>query len=102
MANIINKIDKIDARASDWIHSNYPTAPYYYIAGASWVISLMGVTMVALSHWSNSAYDVFAGLGITIVGTAVSTLLTVWAHNEIENIRRSARKSHPSYQLRHK
>jgi hypothetical protein len=97
MASIINHIDRADARATNWLLENHPTFIFRFITGCSWLCTALGVYLVGLSYWSRSAYDVFAGLTFTIAGTVVSTLLTVWAHNEIADIRKRSRRSHPSY-----
>jgi hypothetical protein len=97
MANIINTIDRADARATKWIDDNYPTFIYRFIVGVSWAFTSCGVYLVALSYQTHTAYDVFAGLFVTITGTSVSTLLTVWARNEIATLRQKARRVHPSY-----
>jgi hypothetical protein len=97
MANIIDKLDRADARATEWIDENYPTFIYRFITGASYLFTACGVYLVLLSRQTNASYDIFAGLFVTIAGTAVSTLLTVWARNEIATLRDKARRVHPSY-----
>jgi hypothetical protein len=97
MANIIDKLDRADARATRWIDSNYPTFIYRFITGASYLVTTLGAYLVVLSYWSHTAYDTFAGLFVTIVGTIVSTLLTLWSRNEIATLRHKGRRAHPSY-----
>lgn len=97
MATIINKLDRADARVSNWIDENYPTAPIRILVGTAYLLTAMGVFLVMLSHWSRTSYDVFAGLFITLVGAVTSTLLTLWAHNEIARMRDAGRRAHPSY-----
>lgn len=97
MARLINYLDRADARATDWLDQNYPTFIYRFIAGSAYALTAMGAYLVALSYWSGTAYDVFAGLFITVAGTVASTLLTLWARNEIAGLRHKARRAHPSY-----
>jgi hypothetical protein len=97
MANIINTLDRADARVTNWLDDNYPTFIYRFIAGVSWAFTSCGVFLVGVSYWSHSAYDVFAGLSVTIGGTVVSTLLTLWSRNEIATLRHKGRRAHPSY-----
>lgn len=97
MANIINTLDRADARVTNWIDDNYPTFIYRFIAGASYLVTASGLFLVALSYWSHSAYDVFAGLLVTVTGVVASTLLTLWARNEIAVLRHKGRRAHPSY-----
>jgi hypothetical protein len=102
MANIINHIDRADAWATKWLLENHPTFIFRFIAGASWSLTAMGVYLVGLSYWSHTAYDVFAGLILTIAGSVASTMLTLWAHNEIADIRKRSRRNHPSYPYKSK
>ena len=95
--NIIDHIDRADARATDWLDDNYPTFIYKFIAGCSWGITAMGAYLVVLSYWSHTAYDTFVGLFVALTGTVISTLLTLWARNEIAVLRHTARREHPSY-----
>lgn len=97
MANIINIIDRADARVTKWLDDNYPTFIYYFIVGASYLVTASGISLVAISYWSRTGYDVFAGLFVTITGAVVSTLLTLWARGEIASLRHKARRVHPCY-----
>lgn len=97
MARLINYLDRADARATQWIDDNYPTFIYRFITGASYILTASGVYLVVLSYWSRTAYDVFAGLFVTVTGAVVSTLVTLWARNEIAGLRHKARRAHPSY-----
>jgi hypothetical protein len=97
MAHIIDHIDRADARATKWLDDNYPTFIYLFVAVSAWAFTACGVFLVVLSYWSHTAYDIFAGLSVTIFGTVISTLLTLWARNEISALRHKARRAHPSY-----
>lgn len=97
MANIIKTLDKADARASAWIDTNYPMAPLWVLSGGVWVITACGMALLVVSYWSHSAYDLFMGAAVLLVGSIISTLVTVWVYNEAQDMRRAARRAHPSY-----
>lgn len=97
MANIINHLDRADARATQWLDDKYPTAVYRIIVGASWFITACGVYLVCLAYWHTTAYNIFVGVFITLVGSVISTSLTLWAKSQIAHDRHTARREHPSY-----
>lgn len=97
MAHTENHSTHIHLRVADWIDDNYPTAIYHYIYGCSWATVALGVVLTLLSYWSHSAYDLIVGLSVTIIGTAISTVLSLWARNQIGTLRDRARREHPSY-----
>lgn len=95
--NIIDHIDQTDARVPTWLDDNYPTFIYKFIARCSWGITAVGAYLVVLSYWSRTAYATFVGLFVTVTGTVISTLLTLWARNALAMLRHTARREHPSY-----
>ena len=97
MTNIINHLDRVEAQATNWLSENYPTLIYKLIAGTPWVLTALGIYLASLSHRSHTAYDLFAGLFMTVTGAVTGTLLTVWAYGEIKGMRHDARRAHPSY-----
>lgn len=97
MANIMTTLDKADARASAWIDRHHPTAPLWVLAGGAWVIAASGMTLLVISYWSHAAYDLFMGAALLLMGSVGATLVTLWAYNESKNMRRAARRAHPSH-----
>jgi hypothetical protein len=97
MTSIINHLDQMEARTTNWLSENYPTLIYKLLAGTPWVFTVLGLYLASLSYQSHTAYDLFAGLFLTVTGTVAGTLTSVWAYGEIKGMRHNARRTHPSY-----
>jgi hypothetical protein len=97
MTNFINLLDRADARATNWLSENYPTLIYKLIASMPWVFMVLGLYLASLSYQTHTAYDLFAGLFMTVTGAVAGTVLTIWAYGEIKGMRHDARRAHPSY-----
>ena len=97
MTSIINHLDRVEAQATNWLTENYPTLIYKLLAGTPWVFTALGLYLASLSHRSHTAYDLFAGLFLTVTGNVAGTLTSIWAYGEIKGMRHNARRTHPSY-----
>jgi len=95
--NIITFLDKWDARVGSWLDEKYPTAIYRFTAGMSWAGVLLGIYAIVRAHFTGGIFDLILGLLLLVGWSSVSALVTVWAHNEIANLRRKSRKYHPSF-----
>lgn len=95
--NIINIIDKWDARVTNWLDEKYPTAIYHFATGIGWACVLAGIIAVVKSHFTGSLFDLVLGLALTVASSVTAGLLTVWARNNIDALRQKSRKYHPSY-----
>lgn len=95
--NIINIIDKWDAKVTDWLDEKYPTAIYHFVVGLFGFAVLVGIFAIVKAHLTDNLFDLVFGLALLVGSTIGGTLATVWARNNIEALRQKSRKYHPSY-----
>lgn len=95
--NIINILDKWDARVTDWLDEKYPTAIYHFVVGLFGFAVITGIFAIVKAYLTDNLFDLVFGLGLLVGSTIGGTLATLWARNNIDALRQKARKYHPSY-----
>lgn len=102
MANIINTLDRADARVTNWLDDKYPTFIYRFIVGLFTFALLTGVFAITKAYITRNAFDLFFGIVLTVGSAIGGTLATLWARNEIASLRDKGRREHPSYPYKRK
>jgi hypothetical protein len=69
----------------------------YGIAIAVWAFPFTGMALLIISQRSQSIYDLIVGIALTFLGGVGATIATLFMINEINRMKDSSRRLHPSY-----